>query len=383
MDEVPSKRILVTKAESQNALAVVRSLSRSGHTVFAGGSIDRCQTFVSRHCTEWFVYRPPASDPAGFIKDVRKFVSENDVDVVLPIGDATTVPLSKHLDQLSDVGSIPVSPYDTLRVAHDKERTATLAEQVDVPTPRTARPTDEEDLRRIADSFDYPLVVKPIKGTTSRGVTYHESASGLMERYSFDGAHDAAFDERRPLVQEYVKGDVHDVCVLFDRGKLQAALTQKRAHMHPVSGGGGVINRTTDNPELIGYADELLSELDWHGVAQIEFKVDQNKEANLIEINPKIWGTMELSIMAGMDFPQKLVALASGHELKEQFEYDAHLGFVWIERGLLGIFLESSDRLSVVQDILELCRGNCAQNLSVRDPLPHVMRVPQIASSFL
>lgn len=74
--------------------------------------------------------------------------------------------------------------------------------------------------------------------------------------------------------------------------------------MYPIYGGVGAVNVTTHDKKLAELARRLLEEIKWHGPAQVEFKFDErDKTYKLIELNPKLWGTLDLSIRVGFNFP--------------------------------------------------------------------------------
>ena len=57
----------------------------------------------------------------------------------------------------------------------------------------------------------------------------------------------------------------------------------------------------------------LLGPLGWHGVAMLEFKQDAaHREVFLIEVNGRFWGSLQLAIAAGVDFPYLTYQLAVG-----------------------------------------------------------------------
>jgi hypothetical protein len=60
----------------------------------------------------------------------------------------------------------------------------------------------------------------------------------------------------------------------------------------------------------------LLEALEWSGVAMVEFKLDKHdKRPKLMKINARFWGSLQLAIFAGMDFPYLLFALAKGERI--------------------------------------------------------------------
>ena len=65
--------------------------------------------------------------------------------------------------------------------------------------------------------------------------------------------------------------------------------------------------------ELVAQSEALLDQFGWQGVAMVEFKREETTGTPyLMEINGRFWGSLQLAISAGVDFPALLVALARG-----------------------------------------------------------------------
>ncbi len=76
------------------------------------------------------------------------------------------------------------------------------------------------------------------------------------------------------------------------------------------------------------YSLSLLNKLNWHGVANLEFKLDKRDNLfKLREINPKFWTSTEMSLKAGANFPYLLCQVAQGEELEYSEKYDRNLRF--------------------------------------------------------
>jgi protein-tyrosine-phosphatase len=122
--------------------------------------------------------------------------------------------------------------------------------------------------------------------------------------------------------QQYIAGKGLGVEMLFEHGTRRWAFVHERVHELPLTGGGSsyrVSLGLTD--DLVESATSLLSALQWHGVAMVEFKVTPGGEAYLIEINPRLWGSLALSIDCGVDFPAGLLRVATGEPLAPQPKY--------------------------------------------------------------
>jgi hypothetical protein len=107
-----------------------------------------------------------------------------------------------------------------------------------------------------------------------------------------------------PLIQEYIHGKAVGIELCMHRGKVAAAFQHERIHELPISGGPGVYRRSTRlNAELVDRAVALLREMEWEGVAMVEFRQTAGGRAALMEVNGRFWGSLPLAIKAGVNFP--------------------------------------------------------------------------------
>jgi predicted ATP-grasp superfamily ATP-dependent carboligase len=102
--------------------------------------------------------------------------------------------------------------------------------------------------------------------------------------------------------------------MLFDRGRLICEFGHRRLREKPPAGGVSVLRESTVvAPSLRQHATRLFSGLRWHGVAMTEFKQDaQTGALYLMEVNGRFWGSLQLAIDAGLDFPWLVSQLALG-----------------------------------------------------------------------
>jgi predicted ATP-grasp superfamily ATP-dependent carboligase len=73
---------------------------------------------------------------------------------------------------------------------------------------------------------------------------------------------------------------------------------------------------------LVEQSAELLRAMNWQGVAMVEFKLDQRDgQAKLMEVNGRFWGSLQLAVDAGVNFPLLLYRLALGEDVPAQTQY--------------------------------------------------------------
>lgn len=108
-----------------------------------------------------------------------------------------------------------------------------------------------------------------------------------------------------PIVQEFVPtADQYMVNALYDHGEPVALCQQRQLRCASYVGGGGVYCESVDIPALEDVAHTLLDELDYHGLACIEYMEDEvTGEFKLAEINPWMWQSLSSTVRTGADFP--------------------------------------------------------------------------------
>jgi predicted ATP-grasp superfamily ATP-dependent carboligase len=115
-------------------------------------------------------------------------------------------------------------------------------------------------------------------------------------------------------MQERIVGPGVGVFVLMWDGQPVATFMHRRIREKPPSGGVSVYAESiAPDPALVDRAVRLLRSFDWRGVAMVELKVDaRTGTPYLMEINGRFWGSLQLAIDAGVDFPALLVDRALG-----------------------------------------------------------------------
>lgn len=322
--------VLVPEYLGSQVRAGIRALARKGDICdLAWGSYGAKSTYVH----EFIRITSSEVDDNAYIDDVIGLCRQKRYDFILPFGNASCYAVSKHSRRLEAEGVRFMAPdFETFRIAHDKAKTLELCRSLGIETPWSFVGLSGGDLDSMAKDLRYPVVIKARSGVgVSTGLRYANNREELLkfhhELSSFK-ARTGAFDFTLPLIQEFVPGFIHDACTLTDRGRVFAVLTQRRHIMYPIYGGVGAVNVTTHNKTVRDYATRILEALRWHGPAQIEFKFDErDRKYKLIEINPKLWGTLDLSIKAGVDFPGMIRDTLLGCEVQRHPLYEEGLRY--------------------------------------------------------
>ena len=301
-------RILVLDGTSRAAVEAVQSLGKRGLEVHVAARAD-CPAFRSRWTTRR-LSQPSTPDPQRFIDWMRALPDE--YSLVIP---ATGYSLH-HLARLPEsdpLRALAVLPApDALHTALDKARTLETAIRLGISVPSSSLRTR----RDTAGNGPLPHVLKPVRSVLEGAHDLAEVFPVLVrDAEQRKEALERLVQQCPVLEQELVPGIGIGIECLYARGKLLWHFAHERLHEGTGGGlGSGSFYRRsiTAPPELLHAAKALLDDLGWHGVAMVEFKYDPGSGRSwLMEINPRLWGSVALAIDAGVDFPYGLFCVAT------------------------------------------------------------------------
>lgn len=362
---------LVPTGHEAASYTVVRSLARRGVGTVVASEKDGVPAAASRFCSESVSLPPPREGLLAYRDALLELAAREDVATVIPVRPEDGYLLSKYYSAFAAHVSLPVPTMQQLERVHDRLALAAAAEAAGVPVPET-RP-----LSAVTD-WDDPLLVK------SR---YNVLAAAYVDELGDDDidvvkdlvhvdadAPPSTVDLRRtmghdPIVQEFIPKDGEFVVgALYDHGSPLLTFQHEQIRGTSYTGGGGVYRQSMYDPDLEGVARDLLAELDWHGLACIEYMRDaRTGEYVLTEINPRLWQSLPVAVRAGADFPYGywLQATGRGDEIETDYELGVGSHLLHGELGyLVSVLTETSpyvDRPSVsrtVWDLVASCVGD-------------------------
>ncbi len=312
-------RVMVLDGETRKGLAVVRSLGKMRLSVGVVSSDANGIAMKSRYGAERFVAPDAKSEPARFVEWLAELVEQWKPTMLLPLTDRTVTLVLAEEERFAGLCILPFVPNALFRTVADKAELVRIARTLGVPAPRTVEipPVAErpDSLRAEIDSFPYPAVLKPAISEVVHGGRFVKTAVRYMENaqqvdHSIDPSRNDAFQDVPHLLQEKIPGVGVGVFVLCHEGEVLARFAHRRKLEKPPTGGVSVLSESISLADApMEEAEALVTHLRWSGVAMIEFKETPEGEHYLMEINPRFWGSLQLAIDAGVDFPALLYQL--------------------------------------------------------------------------
>jgi predicted ATP-grasp superfamily ATP-dependent carboligase len=256
-----------------------------------------------------------ASSPQLWAKDVEQLALEVGADLILPITEVS-IGTVYAMGMASRCKVLCPEPAAYAK-AVDKHALMVRAAAMGVPVPRSLLVPDPSTLTELPSQLEFPIV---IKARRSRFLVDGCWVSGDV-RIIRDFEELAAVAEKPglqagALVQEFVPWHGEAIFVLAQEGRTLVSFSHRRIREKPPTGGVSVLRESIEpDPELLAHSERLLAELGLTGVAMVEFRRRPGGPGVLMEINPRLWGSLQLAIDAGVDFPSLWLSLERGEQV--------------------------------------------------------------------
>jgi predicted ATP-grasp superfamily ATP-dependent carboligase len=279
-------------------------------------------------------YPSPIQEEEAFQDSVLKEMQRGCYKVIFPITDITSILIAQMRDALEPLVRVPIASTEQIRRVQDKREVLLAARKLGIACPETFMLHASDDLDAVGERLHYPVVLKPRLSWLRRnhewisgGVQYASDAQDLKKKYLL--SHSLI---PNPLVQERIDGEGRGVFLLLWKGELKAAFCHRRLREKPPWGGVSVYCESISlDPEIVDKSYRLLQAFDWQGPAMVEFKMDtQDGQAKLMEINGRFWGSLQLALDAGMNFPLMYYRLAMGEDVPSQTCYRVGVRSRWL-----------------------------------------------------
>ena len=327
-----TERILILDGHTNQALACVRSLGKAGYSVLVASHKRFPLGGWSRYCKGRFLL---TEQSVAAFASMRAWAKKEGVAIVLPLTERSCVLCNEERTAWEEMGiTVGCASDEMLQNAFDKELTLHHAEACGVRIPPTRYPKSLEDCLAAVEELGFPCVVKPRWSNAWNGKLFlpTQSPTYLNTRHDLSVLlADQKQGECWPLIQGYVPGQGKGVFALCDRGSVIAWFAHERLRDTRPTGSSSSLRRSVHlDPRLLEPARKLLAEMKWHGPAMVEFKDDGTNEPYLMEVNGRFWGSLQLAIDAGVDFPRLWVSVLKGESPAPVTEYMEGVTLRWL-----------------------------------------------------
>jgi predicted ATP-grasp superfamily ATP-dependent carboligase len=336
-------KILVLDANQRSSLAIIRSLGRRGLKVIAADYRPHSIGGASRYAAASIRYPDPSESPGPFIAHITAQADSLGIDIIVPATDLTTMLLVSQPNppKFARLAAPRADSYEKLT---DKASLLELANKLSIPAPATRVAHTAEAVVEAAHDLGFPVVLKPARSryrkgdrVLSTGVQIVRSPDALLK-----AVHSTIWLNDVPcLVQEFVPGHGAGVFALYGASGPVAWFAHRRVREKPPGGGVSVLSESVSlDPTMQAAAAKLLAAANWTGVAMVEFRIAVDGTPYLIEVNGRFWGSLQLAIDCGIDFPWLLYRLTQDSPETELRSYIVGKRLRWLLGDLDSLMIE-------------------------------------------
>lgn len=283
-------KIIITDADSRKAYDIINILQNvyDHQLVLFSSSGYRVQLPLVYGQQ---VHRLRVGSQDLFEEDFERALHQNEDETYcyMAVSEKATLHFYEYINnecKYSDAIHFLLPEPDKFNLARNKKQFQKYCEEHHFPVPKSYNQKTLSDL----SEYFRPVLAKKNVGTGSVGMIYVEEKDQLHKLKGID--HDYY------LIQEKINSDknIHGGFFLCKDGETVSYHGHKRIRTFPEKGGVTVFSGTDDTDEIRMIGEKLLRDLNWSGFAMIEFMYDiESEEWKIIELNPRLWGSVMLS----------------------------------------------------------------------------------------
>lgn len=318
-------RILITGAGAPGAAGIIECLSKSKQ--LAIWCCDANADASGKHILKNFFKIPAASDK-NFISAVLNKAKLHKIDVILPLVTRELLLFARNKKKFEAAGvKVICSDESALEIANNKALLYQFLRSNSILVPDFVVVNSVAEFQRAVKKLGYPankVTFKPAVSNGSRGfrviddkankahllwnekpnntyITYKEISDILRQQMPKD-----------LLVSEYLPGEEYSVDCLANHGKCLLAIPRLRSKiLNGISVGGEFVN----NKEIVAYSRQIIEAIGLHGNIGIQVKRATDGRFKILEINPRVQGTIVTNLAAGANLPLMAVEQELGKKI--------------------------------------------------------------------
>ncbi len=376
-------RALVTDVHLRSAVAGMRALGVAGTEVLGLAPSWLGAGLRSRHARIRAAGPDAVLDPVGYAARVGALGAEFGPLVVYPGQEAAIDALLAAPRPLLDKLVLPYSSPESLKAVRDKRSLAELSTGVGLGAPNTLFEGTAADL--LEGRISPPFMLKPARPGGTLG-----SAEPVGDESELRARLVGMPADEPLLVQERVPGPLTAVALVLDRaGRLVSRFQQEaRRTWPPEAGPSSLAVSVPPDEDLVNRCARLLAEVGYSGLAELQF-VGNGRGRELIDVNPRFYGSLPLALAAGVNLPAAWHACVTGAQTPSPSPYRVGVTYRWLEadfsaalRGAPRLLLDraGSPRTGSMwasdDPLASLFLATSAAGARIRRRLPKYRRVP-------
>ncbi|MCA9508168.1 MAG: hypothetical protein KC505_07100 [Myxococcales bacterium] len=366
--------IIITCGETRASLSAVRALGRAGIPVAVSSYKKPSLSMWSRFASSSFLTNDPKVSAQVFTQQIADELKARYASCFLVGSDDAFWAISRFRDLLPLSAQKILPPHYSVVRSLDHEALHNFAESLGVPCAPFIRIPGDSDLEMIMSLLEgsvWPKLFRPIIPWTER----EDGTRRVNKRFVAKSArHLRILFNRHPelfkngaLVSAYRTKRAISYFGVCDRAKVVVEGFQERLSEQEPYNEVATLALTIDPIIVIRkHTQNLLEALQWQGPFKAEFIKDERGNYRLISLIGRLWGSLQLSISAGVNIPLICYALAQETlDLNQLRNARPHVAMRWLIGDAASKFFNAGH---VVKNIFAL-----SHNLAAWDKIKHLL----------
>jgi predicted ATP-grasp superfamily ATP-dependent carboligase len=328
--------VLLLDGEYRQTLTALRAYAREGlrvAVVACESREDSALSLRSRYCSYKALVPDFTWDADGYVDALLNLVAEYQPALLLPAHDGSIQALRARRTELEQHTALGLAREPALDIAVSKPKTLALAAELGVAIPRSVPIADLNDLVPALHELGLPAVIKPLVSwveSERRGIrlssepveTLDQGRANLRKILAAGG---------KALLQEWLPGRREAVSLFYAHGRFWGRLAQISHREWPVMGGASVLCESIPlAPDITDASERLVRAIDLEGCSMVEFRRNREGRPVLMEINPRMGGSLALAISCGVNFPKLMYDWKLGRRLEATTHYRVGQRLRWV-----------------------------------------------------
>ncbi|HER08769.1 MAG TPA: ATP-grasp domain-containing protein [Bacteroides sp.] len=283
----------------------------------------------------------PSEGSGVLVNRILEIHKKDPIDVLVPNYDAELYAFMRSSEILEQAGIKTFIPTLEQFEERHKANLPEFGKKYDLLVPFSKSITGTDEIKKLADEFDYPLMVK--------GKFYDAYLAYNEEQVRMHYNKITAKWGLPVIIQEFIKGTEVNVVALGDgKGNTIGAVPMRKQYI--TDKGKAWSGITLDDPNMLELTRRILEKTKWRGGMELELVKSHKNELYIIEINPRIPAWVYLAVGAGQNLPEAMVKLALGMEVKPYETYEVGKMFIRYSYDLI-TDLKEFEKLSTLGEL--------------------------------
>ena len=347
--------------------------------MFLGGSTQQIPAIEYAKTKDYYTvlcdYLP--DNPGQYVADEFYCTSTTDKEAILSVAKRTNIdgivayasdPAAPTAAYVGEQLNLPSNPYESVLILSKKDLFRKFLSENGFNCPKARSFKDVNEAKSSLDVFEFPIIVKPIDSSGSKGVSRVDSES------EFEQAFNLALDNSRDktiIVEEFIER-AHPCMIGGDAFVIDGKIaftgylnSHRNLELNPYVPIGTSYPLFMDEDKKRQIHDEVQKVIDLLGIKMgalnLELMFDKNDNLYIIEIGPRNGGNMIpdlLEMATGVNLIEATVESSLGNfnfkieELDNKSFYSTYVLHSSKSGNLKGIYYKDSIKANIIKEIL-------------------------------